>query len=63
MPLLTPAVLFAQAQEVQIDPAEEGKKIIIGMLIVGLIFIAAILLGQLAGWAAHRRESRRPGTY
>jgi len=32
------AVLFAQAQqEVQIDAAEEGKKVITGMLIVGLM--------------------------
>jgi hypothetical protein len=63
MSLLTAAVLFAQAQEVELDPAEEGKKVIIGMLIVGLIFIAVIALGQLAEWAAHRREARRPRTY
>jgi hypothetical protein len=63
MSLLTAAVLFAQAQEVEIDPAVEGKKIITGMLIVGLIFIAVIALGQLAVWAAHRREARRPRTY
>jgi hypothetical protein len=63
MPLLTAVVLFAQAQEVQIDPAVEGRKIIIGMLIVGLIFIAVIALGQLAEWASHRREARRPRTY
>ncbi len=63
MSLLTAAVLFAQAQEVEIDPAEEGKKVIIGMLIVGLIFIAVIALGQLAEWAGHRREARRPRTY
>jgi hypothetical protein len=63
MSLLTAAVLFAQGQEVEIDPAVEGKKVIIGMLIVGLIFIAVILLGQLAEWAAHRREAKRPRTY
>jgi hypothetical protein len=64
MALLTAAVLFAQQEEVVIDPAEEGKKVITGMLIVGLIFIAVIALGQLSKWAAHRREARRgPQTY
>jgi hypothetical protein len=58
MALLTAASLLAQ-QEVQIDPAEEGKKVILGMLIVGLIFIAVIALGQLSKWASHRRADRR----
>jgi hypothetical protein len=58
------AVLFAQAQqEVQIDAAEEGKKVITGMLIVGLIFIGVIALGQLSKWAAHRRHARRSQAY
>lgn len=60
MTLLTAAVLFAQEQEeVVIDPAVEGLKVIIGMLIVGLVFIAVIALGQLSKWAGHRREARR----
>ncbi|HEV3479883.1 MAG TPA: hypothetical protein VG144_10600 [Gaiellaceae bacterium] len=61
MALLAAAILFAQEaqEEVRIDAAEEGKKIIIGMLIVGLVFIAVIALGQLSKWAAHRREARR----
>jgi hypothetical protein len=63
MTLLTAAILLAQQQEVQIDPAEEGKKVISGMLIVGLIFIAVIALGQLSKWASHRREARRPRAY
>jgi hypothetical protein len=63
MAFLTAAVLFAQQQEVQIDPAEEGKKVIIGMLITGLIFIAVIALGQLGEWASHRRQARRPPSY
>jgi predicted membrane protein len=63
MSLLTAAVLFAQAQEVQLDPAEEGRKVIIGMLIVGLTFIAVIAFGQLADWAADRRAARRPRPY
>jgi hypothetical protein len=62
MAILTAAVLLAQ-QEVQIDPAEEGKKVITGMLIVGLIFISVIALGQLSKWVSHRREARRPRPY
>ena len=59
------AVLFAQeaGEEVVLDAAEEGKKVIIGMLIVGLIFIAVIALGQLSKWFGHRREKRRPPAY
>ena len=63
MALLTAAVLLAQEQEVQIDPAVEGKKVILGMLIVGLIFIGVIALGQLSKWASHRRRARRPRAY
>jgi hypothetical protein len=61
MALLAAAILFAQEaqEEVQIDAAEEGKKVIIGMLITGLIFISVIALGQLSKWASHRREARR----
>jgi heme/copper-type cytochrome/quinol oxidase subunit 2 len=57
--LLAAIVLAQEQQPVQIDPAEEGKKVITGMLIVGLIFIAVIALGQLSKWAGHRREERR----
>ena len=64
MTILSLAVLIAQApQEVQIDAAEEGKKVITGMLIVGLIFISVIALGQLSKWAGHRRHARRTQTY
>jgi hypothetical protein len=62
MALVTAATILAQ-QEVQIDPAVEGKKVILGMLIVGLIFIAVIALGQLSKWAGHRRKARRPQPY
>ena len=37
------------------DAATEGKKVITGMLIVGLIFIAVIALGQTLHWLRHRR--------
>lgn len=59
------AVLLAQEaqDEVILDAAEEGKKVITGMLIVGLIFLSVIALGQLSKWVAHRREARRPSGY
>jgi hypothetical protein len=63
MALLVAAFVFAQEQEVQIDPAEEGKKVITGMLIVGLIFIGVIAVGQGSKWLSHRREARRPRAY
>lgn len=63
MSLLAAAFLLAQAQEVEIDAAQEGRKVVTGMLIVGLIFISVIALGQLAKWASHRRKARRPQPY
>jgi len=38
------------------DAAEEGKRIVLGMLVVGLIFAGVIGLGELARWAGHRRH-------
>ena len=43
--------------------AEEGRKVIYAMLIVGLVFIAVIALGQFSKWLGHRREARRPRPY
>jgi hypothetical protein len=39
--------------------AEEGKKIVFGMLIVGLIFIAVILLGDGLHYLQARRDRAR----
>lgn len=41
------------------SPAEEGRDVIIAMLIVGLIFLGVIALGQLARYVGHRRGARR----
>jgi hypothetical protein len=38
------------------DAATEGKKVITGMLIVGLIFISVIAIGQTSHWLRHRRR-------
>jgi threonine/homoserine/homoserine lactone efflux protein len=41
------------------DAAEEGRNVILGMLVVGLIFIAVILLGEAAERLGHRRRRAR----
>ena len=41
------------------DAATEGKKVITGMLIVGLVFVSVIALGQFAKWLGHRRQAAR----
>ena len=38
------------------DAATEGKKVIAGMLIVGLIFVSVIAIGQTLHWVRHRRR-------
>jgi hypothetical protein len=39
--------------------AEEGKKIVYGMLLVGLLFVAVILLGDGLHYLQLRRERAR----
>jgi hypothetical protein len=41
---------------VLLDAAKEGKKVILGMLATGGVFIGVIALGQLAHWAGSRRN-------
>ena len=45
------------------DAATEGKKVITGMLIVGLVFVAVIALGEFSRWFSHRRAARRRPSY
>jgi heme/copper-type cytochrome/quinol oxidase subunit 2 len=52
-------LVAAALEEERPSAADEGRKIITAMLIVGLVFIAVIALGQLSKWAGHRREDRR----
>jgi hypothetical protein len=53
------ALVAAALEEERPSAADEGRKIITAMLIVGLVFIAVIALGQLSKWVGHRREDRR----
>jgi hypothetical protein len=48
-------VLLALATFLAEDAAAEGKKVITGMLIVGLVFISVILLGETSRSLRHRR--------
>lgn len=44
----------------EVIPAdEEGKRIVIAMAIVGLIFISVIAIGQFTKWLGHRRQDRK----
>ena len=45
------------------NAAEEGRNVITGMLIVGLVFIAVIALGETSKALSHRRKARRPRGY
>ena len=37
------------------DVAEEGRNIVLSMLVVGLIFIGVIAVGQFFKWLGHRK--------
>lgn len=39
--------------------ATDGKNVILGMLIVGLIFLGVIGLGELTKALGHRRQDRK----
>jgi hypothetical protein len=45
------------------DTASEGKHVITGMLIVGLIFISVIALGETSHYFRTRRKARRRPSY
>jgi hypothetical protein len=39
-----------------VDAAEEGKKVITAMLIVGLVFVSVIAIGELTKYVLHKRR-------
>jgi hypothetical protein len=44
------------------DAAEEGLKVITGMLVVGLIFLSVVVLGETSKYLRRRRKrARRAG--
>jgi hypothetical protein len=42
------------------DAAEEGRKVVLSMLVVGLIFIGVIALGELSHHLSVKRKARKP---
>ena len=46
--------MFDFAALLAADVAEEGKHIVLSMLVVGLIFIGVIAVGQFFRWLTHR---------
>jgi hypothetical protein len=51
--LLQDLLLFAEK-----PPHEEGRDIVLSMLVVGGIFLAVVVLGELSKAVAHRRRRR-----
>jgi hypothetical protein len=41
------------------DAAEEGKKVLTGMLLVGLVFLAVVFLGDGSEYLKRRRQRRK----
>ena len=38
------------------NAAEEGRNVILSMVVVGLVFISVIALGETSRWLRHRRR-------
>jgi hypothetical protein len=47
---LLPALLAAEK-----TAAEEGRDIVLSMLVVGLVILAVVALGELSDWRGRRR--------
>ncbi|HET6551557.1 MAG TPA: hypothetical protein VFG79_24025 [Solirubrobacter sp.] len=41
------------------DAAEEGRKVVLSMLVVGLVFLAVIGLGELTHYVGARRRATK----
>jgi hypothetical protein len=50
---------MSQALGLLASSADEGRNIIVSMLVVGLIFLAVIGLGELNDWRGRKRKYRR----
>jgi hypothetical protein len=45
------------------DAASEGKDVITGMLLVGLVFLSVIVLGETTHYLRRRHRARRRPSY
>ena len=41
------------------DAAEEGKNVVLSMLVVGLVFVGVVVLLDLYAWRARKRHNSR----
>jgi hypothetical protein len=41
------------------DAASEGRKVVLSMLVTGLVFVAVIVLGEIAAHFGHKRQAQR----
>lgn len=41
------------------DAAEEGRKVVLSMLVVGLVFVGVIVLGELTHRLGSKRKAQR----
>ena len=48
-------LLVAALPLAAVDAAEEGRKIITGMFLVGMTFLVVIAIGELFAWRSRRR--------
>jgi hypothetical protein len=39
--------------------SEEGRDVVLSMLVVGLVFVGAIIIGDVWSWRSHKRDARR----
>jgi hypothetical protein len=42
------------------DAAEEGRDVVLSMLVVGLVFVLVIAIGELTHHLAVKRKARKP---
>ena len=52
---MTQLVAIALPLAEELSASEEGKRIILGMLVTGLVFLAVIALGESWRWFRRRR--------
>jgi hypothetical protein len=45
------------------DAASDGRHVVLGMLVVGLIFLGTIAIGEFTKWWGDRRAERRRQVY
>jgi hypothetical protein len=41
------------------DAAEEGRKVVLSMLVTGLVFVGVIALGELTRYMGHKRAAQK----